>query len=151
MIITLFRNCKTDKHICMFSYLEPNIIFEMIFDVAFENTLLTSVGLFCCLENRSLRNWTSSWILSSTDFFPTPKSFNATMENLRMSAHSCPLLKITPDRQYTCVTVRLLCLKPLSTIFQLYRGGQFYWWRNVVSSTPRLSKIRTHNFSGDRH
>jgi hypothetical protein len=22
---------------------------------------------------------------------------------------------------------------------------------NVVSSTPRLSKIRTHNFSGDRH
>ena len=66
--------------------------------------------------------------------------------------HTCAPIISFINLYVTIMVFALWCLTTLSTIFQLYRGVQFYWWRKPEDpeKTTAMTDIRTLSFIGDR-
>ena len=98
---------------------------------------------------------TSSWNLCSLKQYAYVHC-KATISNLNLAWKSAPTSVViesfftdTGSSPYQSspyswlIGLGLWCLMPLSTIFQLYRGSQFYWWRKpeFLEKTTDLSQL----------
>ena len=90
-------------------------------------------------------NWLALYRGYQTRIFRINKTRNHTIPSVRIE---CPIFKYKNVKllitEITKGVLGLWCLMPLWTIFQLYHGGQFYWWKNHYRKLLLLLPIFQH-------
>jgi hypothetical protein len=105
-----------------------------------------SFGWFVDIEHKMLKQvfnhmgtvnnkWKNDLNFSHCSFMVSHESFNV--------SHACVRMVVG----LSCLLFSWRCLTPLSTLFQLYRGGQFYWLRKpedpekIIDLSPVTDKL----------
>jgi hypothetical protein len=93
------------------------------------------------LATRNFHSPLASWraVVSHTVlYFPDTKQFIPNHKDIMKYFFLCRFSEIFDLQLWQGLGLVWLCLKALSTIFQLYRGSQFYWWRKPEKTTDLL-------------